>query len=138
MRPIAATLLTAAAAIALTACSGADAQPPAEAPTEAATTTQAPARTPDPNAPTNAVFADSDAMAHTMCELWTTTLEDPAELRDVADDVTWYAGQAENEFMNSNVGALNEWGAGDPGKTDVLCKWNGYTPQGGSPSDLLG
>src|SRR5699024_7315417 len=50
MRPIAATLLTAAAAIALTACSGADAQPPAEAPTEAATTTQAPRapRTPTP------------------------------------------------------------------------------------------
>lgn len=138
MRKIAAAALIATGALALAACSGPAPAPATEAPAAAASTPSETPRTPDPEAPADAVFSESDTTAHTMCGLWTTTLEDPAELRDVADDVNWYSGQTSNDFLNSNAGALNEWGAGDPGKTDVLCKWNGYTPQDGSPSDLLG
>lgn len=138
MRAVTATLFAAAATIALAACSGAGAQSPTEAPVEAATTTEAPAPTPDPDAPADAVFAKSDSMAHTMCQLWTNTLDDPAMLRDVADDVHWYSSQTNNDFLNSTVGSLRGWGAEEPGVTTVLCGWNGYTPQDGSPSDLLG
>ena len=102
---------------------------------EEQTTEAEPSRTPDPEAPEPAIFAEGDDMAHTMCELWTTELDDPAELRDVADDVAWYAEHADNEFMQSPI--PREWGAGDPSATNVLCEWNGYEVQDGSPADLL-
>ncbi|MGO1227807.1 MAG: hypothetical protein ACTMH5_13315 [Brachybacterium sp.] len=95
-----------------------------------------PSRTPDPDAPELAIFADGDDMAHTMCVLWTTELDDAGDLRDVAEDVAWYGSQADNEFMQSPI--AGPWGADDPGGTNVLCRWNGYEVQDGSPADLLG
>lgn len=133
------------AAVTLAACSGTGspeteteaAAPVAEATVGAESAEEPPAsRTPDPEAPEPAIFAEGDNMAHTMCELWTTELDDPDELRDVADDVAWYAQQADNEFMQSPV--AGPWGVDDPSATSVLCKWNGYEVQDGSPADLLG
>ena len=135
-------VLAAALVLSLAACGPSateeeTAAPVAETTTEAEPTEEpTPSRTPDPEAPELAIFAEGDAMAHTMCELWTTELDDPSELRDVADDVAWYAEQVDNEFMQSPV--AGPWGVDDPGATNVICKWNGYEVQDGSPADLLG
>lgn len=136
MRARSLVLTAATAALLLAGCGGAE-EAPAEAPPAAAATTEEPARTVDPEAPEGGVFADGDDMAHTMCELWTAALDDPSDLRDVADDVSWYASQADNSLLKGEL-IEYDWGAGDPGYTDVVCKWNGYAPEDGSPSDLLG
>lgn len=134
--------LAAVLALSLAACSPPateeeTAAPVAEATAEAEPTEEpSPSRTPDPEAPEPAIFADGDNMAHTMCELWTTALDDEGDLRDVADDVAWYASQVDNEFVQSPI--AGPWGAEDPGGTSVLCRWNGYEAQDGSPADLLG
>lgn len=129
-------------ALSLAAC-GTDgeeetAAPVAETATEGQPSEEpSPAPTPDPEAPENAVFADGDDMAHTMCELWTTTLDDAGDLRDVAEDAAWYGEQVDNEFMQSPVNSL-DWGEENPVQTTILCRWNGYEKQEGSPADLLG
>lgn len=134
--------LAAALALSLAACGPSateeeTAAPVAEATAEAEPIEEpSPSRTPDPEAPEPAIFADGDNMAHTMCDLWTTALDDEGDLRDVADDVTWYSSQVDNEFMQSQI--AGPWGVDDPGATSVICKWNGYEVQDGSPADLLG
>ncbi|MGP4975979.1 hypothetical protein [Brachybacterium tyrofermentans] len=136
------TALAAALALSLAACGPSATEEDAAAPSAEVTTAAepteepTPSRTPDPEAPEPAIFADGDNMAHTMCELWTTALEDEGDLRDVADDVTWYASQVDNEFMQSRI--AGPWGVDDPGATSVICTWNGYEVQDGSPADLLG
>lgn len=140
-RPMRAVLL-AAGCLAFAACGSPESGEGTAAPVaeESAEVEQAaepsPVRTPDPPAPDLAIFADGDDMAHTMCELWTATLDNAGELREVVDDVAWYAGQVDNKFMQSAV--AGPWGAEDPGGTTVLCRWNGYEVQDGSPADLLG
>lgn len=127
-----------AAVFALAGCSGGGAEDPAETPAaQAEAEISAEPRSVDPDAPENAVLADSDDMGHKMCELWTTSLEDEDDLRDVVEDVDWYGEQAKNDFMRSPV-STDDWGSGNPGHTDVLCHWNGYETEDGSPSDLLG
>lgn len=135
----------AVAVIALAGCSGGGNEESAGSPVaqgspaaqvETATESETAPRTPDPDAPENALLADGDDMGHKMCELWTTALDDENDLRDVADDVTWYGSQASNDFMQSPA-VTYEWGADAPSYTTTLCKWNGYKAEEGSPADLL-
>lgn len=141
------TLVALLAAITLAACSADDSSTgeeeaagssAEETVSEKQVTEEEPTQSPqpDPDAPEPAIFADSDDMAHTMCVLWTTALDDEGDLRDVADDVAWYGSQANNEFMQSPV-STSDWGADNAGHTTVLCQWNGYEMQDGSPADLL-
>lgn len=131
-------LLAACAAVALAGCASEDVQKeeaaaPAAVESEAATSP----RTVDPDAPANAVLAESDDMGHKMCELWTTALADEGDLRDTADDVAWYGTQADNDFMRSPVNTQG-WGPDNAGQTTILCGWNGYEAEDGSPADMLG
>lgn len=128
-------MISACAAVALAGCASEQSDERETGATAVAVEAEA-TRTVDPDAPENAVLADGDDMGHKMCALWTSALDNADDLRETADDVAWYGTQADNDFMQSPVNTRG-WGPDNAGQTTVLCGWNGYEAEDGSPADLL-